>query len=134
MALPQTTVDFGGMNRPQGRVDAATALAAFPSPLTERSAAHLLRRAGFGGTPDEVRRYAAMPVRTAVESLVHFPPATAAQSAPENVYSPVSLLSQYGPMGLRALSPDQRKAVTREIRRNETDRSSECRCGGSTGC
>ncbi|MEO6834552.1 MAG: DUF1800 domain-containing protein [Candidatus Tumulicola sp.] len=118
MALPQTRVDVGGMNRPQGRLVATTALAAFPGPLTQRSAAHLLRRAGFGGTPEEVRRFAAMPVRDAVDSLVHFP-STAALPAPSDVYSPVALLSQYGLRGLRALPPDQRKAINREIRRNE---------------
>jgi len=119
MALPQTPVDIGGMNRPQGRLDPSTALAAYPGPLTERQAAHLLRRAGFGGTPDEVRRYAAMPVRGAVDSLIHFPASTGAQPAPNDVYSPVQLLSQYGPAGMRALDKDRRKAVNREIRGNE---------------
>jgi hypothetical protein len=37
-------------------------------------AAHLLERAGFGGTPEEVDRLAALGVRAAVQSLVH-PPA-----------------------------------------------------------
>ena len=119
MALPQTPVDFGGMSRPQGRLDAATALAPYAGPLTQRSAAHLLRRAGFGGTPDEVRRYAAMPVGRAVESLVRFPASANAQAAPGDVYSPVELLSQYGPQGVRALSPEQRKALNREIRGSE---------------
>ena len=119
MALPQTTVDFGGIDRPQGRLDSATALAAFPGPLDERSAAHLLRRAGFGGTPDEVRRYASMSVGAAVESLVRFPAAAAQQAPPNDVYSPVSTLSQYGARGLRALPADQRKALNRSIRRDE---------------
>ena len=35
-----------------------SALEPYPGPLDERSAAHLLRRAGFGGSPDDVRRYA----------------------------------------------------------------------------
>ncbi len=121
MALPQTAVDFGGMNRPQGRLDSASALSAFPGPLTERSAAHLLRRAGFGGTPDEVRRYAAMRVGDAVESLVRFPAAAGRLPPPDNAYSPVAQLSQYGRTGLRAMSPEDRKAFNREIRRNEAD-------------
>ena len=41
-----------------------TALDAYPGPLDEKLAAHLLRRAGFGGSPDDVRRYAGMPVAT----------------------------------------------------------------------
>ena len=35
-------------------------------------AAHLLERAGFGGTPAEVARFAAMSSRQAVQSLVHY--------------------------------------------------------------
>ena len=35
-------------------------------------AAHLLERAGFGGTPAEVARLAAMPARQAVQSLVRY--------------------------------------------------------------
>ncbi len=118
MATAQTTVDVGGLHRPQGHLDAGSALDAFPGPLTERTAAHLLRRAGFDGTPDVVRRYATMPVRGAVDSLVHFP-STSGLPGPDNAYSPVSLLSQYGPMGLRAMSPDQRKDINRQIRENE---------------
>ncbi len=118
MATAQTTVDVGGIRRPQGHLDAAAALDAFPGPLNERLAAHLLRRAGFDGTPDQIRRYAAMPVRSAVDSLVHFP-STAGLPGPDNPYSPVSLLSQYGPMGLRAMTPDQRKDLNRQIRASE---------------
>jgi uncharacterized protein (DUF1800 family) len=119
MAIPQTADDFAGMNRPQGRLDATTALAPYSGPLTERQAAHLLRRAGFGAAPDEVRRYAAMPVRNAVDSLIHFPGSANAQPGPADAYSPVPLLSQYGPRGMRALSDDARKAVNRQIRGNE---------------
>src|SRR5215207_8277755 len=35
-------------------------------------AAHLLERAGFGGTPDDITRLAAMTARQAVDSLVDF--------------------------------------------------------------
>ncbi|MDD9889938.1 MAG: DUF1800 domain-containing protein [Gammaproteobacteria bacterium] len=38
-------------------------------------AAHLLERAGFGGTPDDIERLAAMSPREAVRSLVYFDPA-----------------------------------------------------------
>jgi len=37
-------------------------------------AAHLLERAGFGGTPDDIERLAAMSPREAVRSLVYFDP------------------------------------------------------------
>ncbi len=57
----------------QGSPDFSTALQAYPHVLGERAAAHLLRRAGFGGTPDEVRRYAAMHADEAVASLLEVP-------------------------------------------------------------
>src|SRR6185312_1564833 len=69
----QTRVDFGGILRPSGQLDSAAALQPFRGALDERLAAHLLRRAGFGGTPGEIRRYAAMTAGDAVESLVRFP-------------------------------------------------------------
>jgi hypothetical protein len=65
-------------------VSAAGALAAAPpawtddlSPITAADwnaerAAHLLERAGFGGTPDEVARLAAMTPQQAVDSLVEY--------------------------------------------------------------
>ena len=49
---------------------------------------------------------------------MHFP-STAGLPGPDNAYSPVGLLSQYGPMGLRAMSDDQRKELNRQIRSNE---------------
>lgn len=73
MAAQQTLVDVGGIARPAGRLDLATALQPHAGRLGERSAAHLLRRAGFGGTPDQVRRYAAMTAGDAVASLLTLP-------------------------------------------------------------
>jgi len=118
MAAPQSAVDFGGIRRPVGQLDAATALEPYPGPLNERLAAHLLRRAGFGGSPDEIRRFAGMSVNGAVTALVHYqsnmepPPA-------DDTYSGAMLLSQYGPRGLRAMTDDQRKEINKEIRANE---------------
>lgn len=71
----QAKVDVGGILRPQGRLDVATALQPYPETLGERAAAHLLRRAGFGGTPAEIRRYSAMRAGDAVASLLAMPPA-----------------------------------------------------------
>jgi len=50
-----------------------TALRPYDGPWDDRLAAHLLRRAGFSGTPDEIVRYAAMSPHDAAESLIHFP-------------------------------------------------------------
>ncbi len=49
-----------------------TALAPYAGPWDDRLAAHLLRRAGFSGSPDEVARFAAMNAHDAAETLIHF--------------------------------------------------------------
>ncbi len=56
-----------------------------PLPLTEWNydlAAHLLERAGFGGTPEQISALAAMPVTAAVRSLVYFDPGANPHLAP----------------------------------------------------
>jgi uncharacterized protein (DUF1800 family) len=106
----QTQIDFAGIARPQGRPDLSTALQPYRGALNERLAAHLLRRAGFGGTPDDVRRYAAMPPSDAVESLVRFP-STGAASPPDEIYDAAR------PQLSFALSPlERRKQFKREGR------------------
>ncbi|MBV9333164.1 MAG: DUF1800 domain-containing protein [Candidatus Eremiobacteraeota bacterium] len=69
----QAKVDVGGILRPQGRLDLATALQPYPGTLGERAAAHLLRRAGFGGTPAEIARYGAMRAVDAAATLLAVP-------------------------------------------------------------
>src|ERR1700688_3818448 len=68
--------------RPAGALDAARALEPYAGPWNRRLAAHLLRRAGFGGSPADVDRLAAMSPSAAVESLVRFPDASAEPAAP----------------------------------------------------
>lgn len=58
--------------RPAGTLDASTALLPYSGPWNRRSAAHLLRRAGFGGSPADIDRLAAMNAGSAVASLVEF--------------------------------------------------------------
>jgi uncharacterized protein (DUF1800 family) len=115
MATAQTSIDVGGISRPQGALDARTALEPYAGALDERLAAHLLRRAGFGGSPDDIARYARMPASSAVDSLVHFE-STAALPAPSDVFNPVSVLSQYGQRGFAALTASDRRNVNRSIR------------------
>lgn len=79
----QAQVDVGGILRPQGRLDLTTALQPYRETLGERAAAHLLRRAGFGGTPDEIRRYAALPAGDAVAALLEIPSARPIAPPPE---------------------------------------------------
>jgi len=57
--------------RPPGSLDAATALQPYAGRFGPRHAAHLLRRAGFGGSQDDVARVAALGMTGAVDSLLH---------------------------------------------------------------
>ncbi|MBV8529823.1 MAG: DUF1800 domain-containing protein [Candidatus Eremiobacteraeota bacterium] len=99
MAAP-AQVDVGGILRPQGRPDLTNALQPYAGALGERAAAHLLRRAGFGGTPDDVHRYAAMSARQAAASLLALP-------SPDNVGPPRELENVAQPLSM-ATDPIQR--------------------------
>lgn len=89
----QARVDVGGVLRPQGRLDLSVALQPYDAALGTRAAAHLLRRAGFGGTPDEIRRFAAMSASEAAATLVAVPSA--------NAIAPPSEADVDGPLGKR---------------------------------
>ncbi len=114
----QTTNDVGGLFRPQGRLDAAVALAPSNRTLDAREAAHLLRRAGFGGTPEEIARYTGMQAAAAAQAMVRLPSAEGI-APPADVYSPMAVLQQYGPQGLRQLGDAQTKALYKSIREDE---------------
>ena len=66
-----TTTDPQVGFRPSGALDAAAALDRYEGPFTRRDAAHLLRRAGFGGTADEIDALAGSSAAAAVDSLLH---------------------------------------------------------------
>jgi uncharacterized protein (DUF1800 family) len=110
--------DVAGILRPQGALDVATALLPYDGTLDARLAGHLLRRAGFGGTPGDLRRYTGMRAGDAVESVVQFAP-TSSLAQPSDVFDPAPLLEQYGPRGLRALGEDQRRDLYKQIRQSE---------------
>ena len=57
--------------RPAGTLDAATALAPYRGPFNARHAAHVLRRAGFGGTPADVAAFAQLDAQRAADALLH---------------------------------------------------------------
>ena len=99
-----------GLNRPSGTLDASDALRPYRGPWNERLAAHLLRRAGFGGTPDEISRYARMQPHDAVESLIHFPDTTRLPE-PDNIYDPFG-----GMNALMAPMAGDRKAFMQQAR------------------
>jgi hypothetical protein len=113
----QTQIDMGGILRPTGPLE-ADPLDPYRGPLDARRAAHLLRRAGFGGSAADVDRYARMSVDAAVESLIRFP-STAGLPAPADVYSPLDVLERYGPGGLKNLPRAQRQAIQKGIRERE---------------
>jgi uncharacterized protein (DUF1800 family) len=66
----QTTANVS--YRPAGSFDPSTALLPYAGPWNRRLAAHLLRRAGFGGAPADVDRLAGMSARSAVDSFINF--------------------------------------------------------------
>ncbi len=71
--------------RPAGALDLASALTPYRGPWTLREAAHLLRRAGFGGSPADVARLAGGSMNAAVDGLVHFPDTSALPAAPAEI-------------------------------------------------
>src|SRR5579884_3864358 len=112
--------DVAGIARPAGRLDPHTALQSYAGPWDARLAAHLLRRAGFGGTSQEVARLASMPMHAAVDSLLNFAPASALP-APPDLYDPRQALRENAMRTLGALMGDstQRRELAKEIRKNE---------------
>ena len=69
--------------RPAGALDLRTALLPYRGPWTERQAAHLLRRAGFGGSRDDVARLAALGMDRAVDSLLDLSAAAELPAQPD---------------------------------------------------
>jgi hypothetical protein len=58
--------------RPAGPLDFSTALQEYRGPWNARLAAHLLRRAGFGGSPQEIAAASIAGLHDAVSKLFHF--------------------------------------------------------------
>jgi len=112
--------DVAGIYRPAGHLDISTALAPYAGVWDERLAAHLLRRAGFGATSDETKRYASLGVHAAVDALINFP-STAGLPAPDNLYDPRATLLQYFQQGVRPGMVDDmtRRKIGQEVRQNE---------------
>ncbi|HEY0614833.1 MAG TPA: DUF1800 domain-containing protein [Candidatus Elarobacter sp.] len=79
MAAPTTaSISY----RPAGALDASRALLPYAGPWNRRLAAHLLRRAGFGGSPADVDRFAAMSPQAAVDALIRFPDTSSLPARP----------------------------------------------------
>ncbi|HEX5274949.1 MAG TPA: DUF1800 domain-containing protein [Candidatus Rubrimentiphilum sp.] len=112
--------DVAGIYRPAGQLDAATALAPYKGAWNSRLAAHLLRRAGFGSSPDEAAKYASMDVHSAVDALIDFP-STDGLPAPDELYDPRAALMQYLQPGMRpaALDDMTKRKIGQDVRRHE---------------
>src|SRR5579884_2658900 len=113
-AIPHT--DVAGIARPGGRLDLQSALEPYRGPWDTRLAAHLLRRAGFGGTQAEVQRLAALPMNAAVDSLVSFPPASGLPQPPP-LYDPRQAILEHFGSALRAFMGDDmaRREFAKEV-------------------
>jgi uncharacterized protein (DUF1800 family) len=86
MAAPITApIPSAASYRPAGQLDLATALEPYAGPWGMRQAAHLYRRAGFGGSPDDVARAASAGMRAAVDGFVHFADAASLPAQPQLV-------------------------------------------------
>lgn len=101
-----------GLYRPAGTLDAATALATYRGEWNARHAAHLLRRAGFGGTPDEVARFTGLGAGHSIDALLALPDASAV-AGPPDVYDP---FADRWPLFGR-LSPGERRAALAKVRK-----------------
>jgi uncharacterized protein (DUF1800 family) len=70
--LPTSSNAPASSYRPDGRLDLRSALEPYTGTWGVRQAAHLWRRAGFGGSPDDVARAAKSGMAAAVDGFVHF--------------------------------------------------------------
>lgn len=120
MATALTHTDVAGIARPAGTLDTSSALHEYRGPWNERLAAHLLRRTGFGGTPEQVKSTAARPMNAAVDALVNFP-ATDALPAPPTLFDPRAMLRSLLFGGQMNAMPDdtQRRQIARQVRQGE---------------
>jgi hypothetical protein len=99
-------VNAAASSRPPGTLNAATALLPYEGPWNERLAAHLLRRAGFGGSPADVSRLARMSAREAVDSLVMFAPDEGLADRPADLPDPAELVRTLVDVNGGAKPPD----------------------------
>ena len=92
-------------------------------PFSVRHAAHLLRRAGFGGTPGEIASYASLGMPAAIDSLIHPQESDLAFAD----FPPTGDL--YGKAALNKTSCSARARLPRPV-----DRADESRLGDRSKC
>jgi uncharacterized protein (DUF1800 family) len=69
--------------RPPGALELSTALEPYAGPWGVRQAAHLYRRAGFGGSPDDVARATSAGMHASVDGFIRFADASALPAQPQ---------------------------------------------------
>ncbi|HUY11728.1 MAG TPA: DUF1800 family protein, partial [Candidatus Dormibacteraeota bacterium] len=112
-------VDIPGLSRPTGALDLGDALAPYRGPWSARLAAHLLRRAGFGGYPSEIARTLAQGRGAAVEGLLAVPSA-ASIAPPENLFDVASFIEGNGGLAiLRSKDVSQKRMLFKQVRMQE---------------
>jgi uncharacterized protein (DUF1800 family) len=84
--------------RPTGTLDLTTALAPYGGPWGVRQAAHLYRRAGFGGSPADVAAATGAGMHAAVDGFIRFADAAALPAQPATLVAD-------------GLAPDLRKEI-----------------------
>lgn len=87
-----------------------------------QDAAHLLRRAGFGGTPEEVDRLTRLGRKKAVDSLLNYEELHDDAARPD-----VELFDRPGPAGRSAMTEEQRQQMQMEIQRKEIEQVNQMR-------
>lgn len=107
--IPHT--DIAGMLRPAGSL-VGEPLSPYRGPWSSRLAAHLLRRAGFGGTQAEIARFASMSMHDGVDSLIDLPAADTI-APPPHLYDPREEIAQI--IALRGLKDSADDTRRREI-------------------
>jgi hypothetical protein len=122
-----TTATISASYRPAGSLDAARALEPYAGPWNRRLAAHLLRRAGFGGSPADVDRLASLSSQGAVDSLVTFPDVSALPAAPPLAPPPIPPPGLYRDVAA-GMVPDEATAEARktfQMANNENRKQNE---------
>ena len=105
------------MNRPAGTLDVTTALRPYAGAWSPRLAAHLLRRAGFGASPTDLRGLVDMTMHDAVGTLVDF---TVNDATPPALYDARPALAQLLFARRNKTMPDvQLRQMTQDVRRSE---------------
>src|SRR5271165_3239821 len=106
-------MDAAASFRPAGALPAVP-LAPYNGPWDARLAAHLLRRAAFGGSPADIARLAELPPPDAVSSLIRFSSTSALPARPDLLNSENAALLRPA-----TLDADQRKQLMMTRRQQE---------------